>query len=165
MADYAEPLCQSLSGPALDRLVEEQLLAAVEPAALEASLAAVAEVERERAALTKHWQLRLERARYESERAARQFHACEPENRLVARDLERRWEEALRAATSAWTRSSSAGNAVLRRRLSEADREAVLALAGDLPAVWRAETTTAADRQRIARLLLERIDRHRRQNE
>ena len=61
-SDYGEPLCQSLSGPVLDDLVAQQILAAVEPAALEASLAAVAEVERERAELTRHWQLRLERA-------------------------------------------------------------------------------------------------------
>ena len=69
-ADYAEPRCQSLSGSVLDDLVARQILAAVEPAALEASLAAVAEVERERAGLTSHWQLRLERARFETERAA-----------------------------------------------------------------------------------------------
>src|SRR5262249_9135833 len=94
-ADYAEPLCQGLSnGSARDAFVAEQILAAVQPAALEASLAAVAAVERERAELTRHWQLRRERARYEAERAARQYQACEPENRQVARELERRWEDA-----------------------------------------------------------------------
>ena len=95
-ADYGEPLCQSLSGPVLDELVAGRVLAAVEPAALEASLAAVAEVERERAELARHWQLRRERAAYEADRAARQYQACEPENRLVGRELERRWEEALK---------------------------------------------------------------------
>ena len=82
--------------PPLDELVAGQILAAVEPAALEASLAAVAGVERERAELARQWQLRRERAGYEAERAARQYQACEPENRLVARELERRWEEALK---------------------------------------------------------------------
>ncbi len=156
-ADYGEPLCQSLSGPLLDELVARQILAAVEPAALEASLAAVAEVERERAELTRHWQLRLERTRYDAERAARHFHACEPENRLVARELERRWEEALRQQReleeefARWQRTTAT-------RLSAADREAIRGLAADLPAVWYAETTTPADRQRIARLLLERVE-------
>jgi DNA invertase Pin-like site-specific DNA recombinase len=156
-ADYAEPLCQSLSGPVLDELVARRILAAVEPAALEASLAAVAEVERERAELTRHWQLRLERARYETERASRQFHACEPENRLVARELERRWEEALRQQReleeefARWQRTTAT-------RLSAADRDAIRGLAADLPAVWHADTTTPADRQRIARLLLERVE-------
>src|SRR4051794_25795619 len=78
-ADYAEPLCQCLSGPVVDDFVRGQILAAVEPAALEASLAAVAEVERERAELSRHWQLRRERARFEAERAARQYQACEPD--------------------------------------------------------------------------------------
>jgi DNA invertase Pin-like site-specific DNA recombinase len=155
-ADYAEPLCQSLSGPLLDQWVAGQILLAVEPAALEASLAAVAEVERERAELHRHWQLRRERARYEAERAARQYHACEPENRLVGRELERRWEEALKQQRQLdeeferWQRSAPA-------QLTAEDRAAIRTLAADLPAVWQAETTTAADRQRIARLLLERI--------
>jgi predicted site-specific integrase-resolvase len=157
-ADYAEPVCQHLSsGAILDDWLAEQLLAAVQPAALEASLAAEAEVERERAELTRHWQLRRERARYETERAGRQYHACEPENRLVARELERQWEEALRRQRQLeeeferWQRSSPA-------RLSSADRATIRALAADLPTVWRAATTTPADRQRIIRLLVERIE-------
>jgi hypothetical protein len=156
MADYGGPLCQSLSGRVLDELAAGQILAAVAPAALEASLAAVAEVERERAELTRHWQLRIERARYEAERAARQYRACEPENRLVARELERRWEEALRQQRqldeefARWQRAAPC-------RLSAADQDASRAPAGDLPALWQAATTTPADRQRIARLLLERV--------
>jgi hypothetical protein len=151
--DYAEPLCQSLSGQKSDELVAEQVLAAVAPAALEASLAAEATVEQARAALLQHWPLRRARARDEAERAGRQCHACEPENRLVAHELERRREEALRPQRQLeedferWQRSALA-------RLSPADRDAIRALAADLPAVGHAETTTAADRQRITRLLL-----------
>lgn len=75
-ADYGEPSCQGLSnGTALDALVARQLLAAVEPAALEASLAAVAGVERQRAELIRQWQLRRERAAYEVDRASRQYRA------------------------------------------------------------------------------------------
>jgi DNA invertase Pin-like site-specific DNA recombinase len=153
---YAEPLCQSLAGPCLDALVSEQILAALAPAALEASLAAVAEVERERAELMRHWQLRLERAGYEVERAARQYHACEPENRLVARQLEARWEEALRAQQQLqaefdrWQRTAVG-------QLSAADQATIRALAEDVPALWRAATTTPVDRQRVARLLIEEI--------
>jgi DNA invertase Pin-like site-specific DNA recombinase len=155
-ADYAEPLCQCLSGPVVDGLVREQIPAAVEPAALEAGLAAVAEVERERAALARPWQLRLERARYEAERAARQHQACEPEDRLVGRELERRWEESLKAQRRVedeyerWRRSAPG-------RLSADDERAIRSLAGDLPAVWEAATTTPAERQRIARLLIEYV--------
>jgi DNA invertase Pin-like site-specific DNA recombinase len=154
--EYAEPSCQIVPGPVVDELVASQILAAVAPAALEASLAAVAEVKRERAALARQWQLRRERARYEAERASRQYHGCEPENRLVARELERRWEEALGQQRrledeyDRWVRSAPA-------RLTDEDARAIRSLAADIPAVWAAETTTPADRQRIARLLLERV--------
>jgi DNA invertase Pin-like site-specific DNA recombinase len=156
-ADYGEPLCQGLSnGTALDELVARQLLAAVEPAALEASLAAVAGVERQRAELTRQWHLRRERSAIAVDRAARQYQACEPENRLVARELERRWEEALKAQRQLdeeydrFVRGAPA-------ELSDNALSAIRALAADLPAVWSAATTTPADRQRIARLLLERV--------
>jgi hypothetical protein len=155
-SDYGDPLCQSLSGQCLDDLVASQLLAAVAPATLEASLAAVADVERERAELLRHWNLRIERVRYEAERVFRQYQVCEPENRLVARELERRWEEALRQQRQVeeefdnWKRSAPP-------RLSAEDQEAIRALAADLPAVWYAATTKPQDRQRVARLLLERV--------
>jgi DNA invertase Pin-like site-specific DNA recombinase len=155
-SDYAEPLCQSLSGPVLDVLIAGRVLAAVEPAALEASLAAVAEVERGRSELTRHWQLRRERALYEVDRAARQYQACEPENRLVGRELERRWEEALKSQRqlddefARWQRTAPG-------RLSPEDEKAIRSLAADLPAVWGAATTTPAERQRFARLLIDHV--------
>ena len=137
VADYAEPLCQSLAGRAVDELVGRQVLAALEPAALEVSLAAG---ERGRAGaerLARHWQQRLERARYEAERAARQYQACEPENRLVARELERRWEEALdeqRQVEDEYDRCAAERPAAADRRRAGP----IQALAADLPALWRA---------------------------
>jgi DNA invertase Pin-like site-specific DNA recombinase len=153
---YGERLCQGLSGAAIDELIAGRVLAAVEPAALEASLAAVAGVERERSELGRHWQLRRERAAQEADRAARQYQACEPENRLVGRELERRWEESLKSRRQLeddyerWQGTAPGG-------LSPDDELAIRSLAGDLPAVWRASTTTPAERQRIARLLVERV--------
>ena len=150
-------MCQGLSNAStLEELVASQLLAAVQPAALEASLAAVAGVERQRLELTRQWQLRRERAAITVDRAARQYQACEPENRLVARELERRWEETLKQQRQLddeydrFVRSAPA-------ELSDNALSSIRALAADLPAVWSAATTTAADRQRIARLLLERV--------
>ena len=87
----------SLSGAALESAVVERLLQAVSPASLELSLAAADDVERERKQLDDHWQRRLQRSRYEVEQARRQYAAVDPEHRLVARELERRWDEALRA--------------------------------------------------------------------
>jgi hypothetical protein len=94
--DYGSPGCLSLSGAFLDDFVVEQLMAVLQPASLELSLAAEHALRAERAQLETHWQQRLERAHYGAERAARQYHVVEPENRLVARELERQWEEALR---------------------------------------------------------------------
>jgi hypothetical protein len=154
--DYGEPLCQSLPGPTLDDLVAGRVLAAVEPAALEASLAAVTGVERERSERARQWQLSRERARHDVDRSARQYQACEPENRLVGRELERRWEESLKSLQrleddyERWQRTAPV-------RLTPEDERAIRSLAGDLPAVWRAATTTPAERQRIARLLVERV--------
>ena len=155
--DYGDPLCQGLSsGITLDELVAQQLLAAVQPAALEASLVAVAGIEQQRLEIDRQWQLKRERAGYEVERASRQYQACEPENRLVARELERRWEEALKVQRQLddeylqWQRS-------VPTQLSDTAVSSIQALATDLPAVWAAVTTTPADRQRIARLLLERV--------
>jgi hypothetical protein len=93
--NYGEPVCQTLKATPLDDLIVRLVLAALEPAALEASLLATNELERERAALDAQWRHRLERAGYQAERARRQFDATEPENRLVARSLEGQWERAL----------------------------------------------------------------------
>ena len=153
---YAEPTCQTLAGRVLDELVGRQVLAALEPAALEVSLLAAEDLQRERDRLTEQWQQRLERARYQCQRAERQYQACEPENRLVARELERRWEEAL-----AEVRRGEADYERFRRsqpaELTAEERAAVLALSADIPALWRAPTTTAADRQRVVRCLVERV--------
>ncbi len=150
------PRCQSVSARAVDAVVAEQILRAAEPAALEASLAAVADIEQERATLLRQWQLKVERANYDEERARRQYNACEPENRLVARTLERQWEEALqrqRQVQEDFERFKQATPS----QLSAQQREAIRELAADLPALWQAATTTAQDHKQVARLLLERV--------
>src|SRR5271165_6609749 len=153
---YGEAFCQSLTAAPLDALVSGLVLKALEPAAIEASLALADNLEAERAALDRHWRQRLERAGYEVERARRQYAAVEPENRLVARTLERDWEKAL----TEQARLEAERERVKRAR-KEAPSAAELAeirdLSQDLPALWRAETTTQQERQTIVRLLLERV--------
>jgi DNA invertase Pin-like site-specific DNA recombinase len=154
--DYGETLCQSLSGAVLESFVVERLLQAVSPASLQLSLAAATDIEGERKQLDDHWQQRLMRSRYEVEQSRRQYAAVDPEHRLVARELERRWDEALRRdeqLQADYTRFARE----CPTQLSSNEREQILALAKDLPALWHAETTTPEDRQRIARLLLEQI--------
>jgi DNA invertase Pin-like site-specific DNA recombinase len=135
---------------------ESRVLAALEPAALELSLTATERVEQERAELDRLWQQRRERAAYEVKRAARQYHAVEPEHRLVARTLERAWEEKL-AAQQQLEEEYHRFVQHKPRLLSEAEREAIRRLATDIPALWAAPTTTAADRKEIIRQVVERV--------
>lgn len=154
---YGAPACQSLSGKRLDAFVTEQVLAALQPAALELHLAAAADLEQQQQALHQHWQQKLERAGYEAERAARQYGAVEPENRLVARELERRWEEALHAHRRL-QQEYDQFCATRPAQVTAAQREQIRAWAADLPALWSAASTTAVDRQRLVRLLIEQIE-------
>jgi Recombinase len=154
--DYGSPGCLSLSGAFLDDFVVEQLMAVLEPASVELSIAAEQVLRAERAQLALHWQQRLERAQYGAERAARQYHTVEPENRLVARELERQWEEALRHEQH----EQEAYNRFRREQpaeLTSRERDAIRRLAQDMPGLWVAPETTAQDRQEIIRLLLEQV--------
>lgn len=155
-SNYGEPSCQHLPGACLEAFVSQKVLAALEPAALEVSLAAVEHLEEERAGLLHLWHQRRERAAYEAERAARQYHAVEPENRLVARSLERAWEEKL----TAQQRVEEDYQRFLRhqpRALTGEERDAIRRLAADIPALWAASSTTAAERKEIIRQVVERV--------
>jgi hypothetical protein len=149
--DYGEALCQSCPVGTLDALVTAAFLEAMEPVGMEATLAALEALEREQEAVDRHWQLRLERARYEVALAQRQYDAVDPDNRLVARELERRWNTALGALETL-----DSEYAVRRRTdlmpLSAAERAEIRRIAADLPGLWRAETTMPVDRKRLLRL-------------
>src|SRR5258708_11411368 len=143
--------CQQVRALALDTQVEQHFLEALRPDQLTLALAALAQLEQEEQVERKQWELRLERVRYQAKRAERQYQAVEPENRLVARSLERQWEEQLRAVEAvekeyhAW-RSSRFGV------LTQADREGIVALWSDLPTPWQSPTTTRDERKQILRL-------------
>ena len=154
--DYGAPHCQSLAGEPLEHLVSELVLEVVTPASLELSIRAAQEFQRERAALDRQWQLRLERASQEANRAFRQYNAVEPENRLVARSLERAWEESLlaqRALEEEYRRFQKAQPT----RLSPAERAQIESLARNLPALWRAPQTSFAEKRQIVRRLLQSV--------
>lgn len=154
---YGEPLCQHMAGPCLDEYVTAYVLAALEPAALELSLAAAEQVEQERAAVAQLWEQRRERAAYAVDRAARQYQTVEPENRLVARTLERTWEEQLQAQE---TLEEDYRRFLQQqpRVLTMEERDAIRQLAADIPALWSAPTTTNADRKEMLRQVVERVE-------
>jgi hypothetical protein len=154
--DYGVDTCQSLSGAVLESFVIERLLQAVSPASLELSLAAGIDIEHERKQLDDHWQQRLTRSRYEVEQARRQYAAVDPDHRLVARELERRWDEALRADERLQVEYAKFAKDC-PKLLSSEERDLILALSNDLPALWHAETTSPEDRQSVARLLLDDV--------
>ena len=155
-AHYGGRLCQQLAGACLDRLVTQQVLAALAPAALELSLEAAAHVERERAELDQLWRQRLERAAYQTDRARRQYDLVEPENRLVARQLERAWEDKLAAQQQLEATYRRSANQQ-PRVLTDPERAAIRRLAADVPALWHAPTTTDADRKAIIRHVVEQV--------
>ena len=111
---------------------------------------------RERQALDRHWQLRIERARYEAQRAQRQYDATEPENRSVARELETRWNTALQVLAQLEQEYAAVRRTELLP-LDEAEQHTVRQLAEDLPALWHAATTTDVDRKRLLRLVVSEV--------
>jgi DNA invertase Pin-like site-specific DNA recombinase len=151
--------CCGLGAVALDALVAQQVLRALEPAALELSLQAQQQLEQERQRLHHQWRQRLERAGYEAQRAERQYQAVEPENRLVVRTLEQRWEESLRTQRAL---QEDYDRFLLEQapQLSAADKARIQALARDIPTLWQAPQTTNADRKEIVRLLVEWVVVH-----
>ena len=151
-----EQTCYGLKAAVVDELVTQQVLRALEPAALELSCQAMETIERDRARLDKHWRQRLEQAGHEAKDAERRYRAVDPENRLVARTLEQRWEEALRAERHV----RDDYDRFLREqppRLGPEERARIAALSSDLPALWHDPGTTHQDRKEIIRHMVEKV--------
>jgi len=134
----------------------DSLLEAIEPAQLTIALEAVEHLEAQARAIDHQWQLRLERARYEADQARRRYREVEPEYRLVARSLERDWNEKL-TALAQLERDYAELRPTAWSHVSEAERQGIIDLVHDLPAVWRAKTTTHAERKQVVRLLIKDV--------
>jgi DNA invertase Pin-like site-specific DNA recombinase len=154
--------CQSLRGDGIDAAVVKLFLEAMQPAQLEISLAAVAQLETRARQIDQQWQLRLERAQYEAKLAQRRFMAVDPDNRLVARTLERDWNDKL-AQLEQLEREYAALPQPTAYLATPQERQRILALATDLPTLWQAETTTHADRKQLLRFLIKDVTLTRRE--
>ena len=154
--DFAGKTCQFMRGDGIDAAVAQLLLEAIEPAQLTIALEAVEHLEAQARAIDHQWQLRLERARYEADQARRRYREVEPEYRLVARSLERDWNEKL-TALDQLERDYTEMRPTAWSPVSEAERQGIIDLVHDLPAVWRAKTTTHAERKHVVRLLLKDV--------
>jgi DNA invertase Pin-like site-specific DNA recombinase len=144
------PTCRSVAAATVDDAVADRLLAALNPEEVALALVAADEVTDRHHRATRAAERAVERARYEADRAERAFTAAEPENRLVARTLETRWETKLAALADA-----EQALAATRDRLPPLpDRASIEALVADLPALWHAPTTSDRDRKRLLRTLI-----------
>jgi Recombinase zinc beta ribbon domain/Helix-turn-helix domain len=144
------PTCRSIAAATIDHAVTERLLAALTPSEVALAFAAADQVEQRRSSTTRAAELAVDRARYEADRAERAFHAAEPENRLVTRNLETRWENRLSALAQAADALDKARDALP----PTPDRAALETLVTDMPRLWHADTTSAKDRKRLLRTLI-----------
>jgi hypothetical protein len=148
--------CLTVGGVQIDQAVSQALLEAVQPAAIDAALAAAEQLEADGDAALAQWRREIERKRYRAQRAERRYRAVDPDNRLVARGLEAEWEQCLRDLALA--EAELARREQQRRRtVPPVDRRALSALGTDLRRVWAAPTTTDRDRKGLLRSLLEEV--------
>lgn len=148
--------CQSMRGDGVDAAVTRTFLEAMRPAQLEVSMAALDQIEARAQQIDRQWQLRIERAQYAADLARRRFMAVDPENRLVARTLERDWNHRL-AAIQGLERDYAALPKPSVRLTSPEERQRILGLAQDLPAIWHAPTTTHSERKQLLRFLVKDV--------
>lgn len=147
--------CMMVQCGYLDRAVEARVLEVVNQEQLDLALEAFEVLQQREQQISGQWKLRLQRAEYEAQLAQKQYDQVDPENRLVASTLERRWNDALvelermKQQITEATRDQTV--------VSSDQRDQVLALARDLPRLWHAPETSAKDKKRILQLLLKDI--------
>ena len=146
-----------VGGAGIDAAVAGAFLAALQPAALQACLAAAQQLEDGHDAALAQWRRQVEQARYQAGRAERRYRAVDPDNRLVARGLETAWNTALQALADAQAELARR-EAARPKTLTTQEKTTILALGNDLPAVWSAPTTTDKDRKRLLRSLLDEVN-------
>ena len=147
--------CISFGGVRADQAVSAEILKVIQPTAIQAALQAADQVQRQQSERVQTLELELEHSRYEARLAARRYEAVDPDNRLVASELEARWNATLSRVHE------------LERRLERVQQEIyaapsvnvdeLLRLAEDLPAVWESPTSDANLKQRILRILIQEI--------
>jgi hypothetical protein len=154
--EHGEALCQRVPGAGIDQTIGALLVEAINPVALEVTLAVQRELQSRFDEADRLRHAHVERAQYECELAQRRYMRVDPDNRLVADSLEAQWNEKLRAF-------GEASEEYARRReqdarvLTDEQRSAILSLASDFPRLWSDPGTADRDRKRMVRLLLEDV--------
>ena len=148
--------CISFGGLRVEQAVVGEVLDVLQPLGIDAALEACAQREQQMDATQRQRELALEQARFEADRARRQYDAVEPENRLVAAELELRWNEALQVVAQRQA-ELEALNSSETLQITEEQRQALFALADSLPTVWGHPATSPEMRKRILRTVLKEI--------
>jgi DNA invertase Pin-like site-specific DNA recombinase len=150
-----EPRCITFSGLGVDRAVADEVLRAIGGNAVEAAVEAAETMRQQFLKQRRAVELELEQARYEARLSARRYEAVDPDHRLVAAELEARWNAALRKTQELEDRLGSLERAGTTPAIP--DKKILLSLAQDLPAVWNSPGTEAGVKQRIVRILVEEL--------
>jgi hypothetical protein len=152
---HGAPRCLSFGGLWVDEAVANQVLCAIEGNAVEAAVVAAEQMEQQRQELRKSLELELAQARYEARLAARRYEAVDPEQRLVAAELEARWNSALQKTGDLEDRLEGFDRGINQAPVP--NKELLLSLAQDLPAIWNSPSTDTRLKQRIVRILIEEV--------
>ena len=150
-----DSFCISFGGKRVDEAVSRELLQAVSPLAIQASVVAAEQIASSRRDRCRLLALELEQTQYDAQLAARRYEAVDPDNRLVAAELEARWNEALRHSRAVEKRLSELDEGEEQRALQSP--EVLRSLAEDMESVWNDPAADMAVKHRIVRLLLEEI--------
>ncbi|RUX51743.1 recombinase family protein [Mesorhizobium sp. M4A.F.Ca.ET.050.02.1.1] len=151
--------CISFGALRVDEAVGAEIVRLLQPLGVEAAIQAIAQREHQSGEKQRQIELALEQARYEAIRARRQYDTVDPENRLVAHELERRWNGALAAVRAL----EEELEALVRQRpaaLSAEERQRLLQMGADLEAAWHHPAATAVTRKRIIRVVLREVVAH-----
>ncbi len=153
--NHGEDWCISFGGLRTDQAVADEVLRAISGNAVEAALEAAEKMRTQRQQERRCLELELEQARYEAKLSARRYEAVDPDNRLVAAELEARWNGALQKVTVLENRLLQFDTAI--RIPAIPDKEILLSLAQDLPGVWNSPASDMRLKQRIVRILIQEI--------
>jgi DNA invertase Pin-like site-specific DNA recombinase len=149
-------VCQSMTSRAVDAGVVQAFLAAVSPESLPVALQVLDQIEHDLAGQRRQRELQLEQARYDARLAQRQYERVDPDHRLVASELERRWNEKLERVAQL-EQAHAKAEADAQWDLTSEERAAIRTLSQDLPAIWAAPTTTHQDRKQLLRSAIDRV--------
>lgn len=155
--EFAEPMCASLDGPSIEAQVIQAFFAAIQPAQLDALEALLTQRRQEHAQVERNWDQQLQRATYEAQIARRRYESVDPANRLVAAELERRWEEKLVAQRETQEAAERFRQEPTAPNLDPGLRQQLAHIAEHLPELWHAGRLTNEHKKQLLRSLISRV--------